>query len=517
MRPRGFVLSLALLCLGAAPVFAHAVLLNSSPADRTVLAAPPETVSLTFNEPVQLTAMQLIGRDGTLLRADEAWPLTNELTWRVPETLEDGIWLLSYSVISTDSHIVSGTIRLAVGAEGSVEFGEVEPPSGGFTEFPRLLMLAGIVLAAGLLLAGALLPSLFRPGLDRLLIAAVVAATAGSAGFILATASAAGGGGAALPAAVRILGPGSAIAVAALIIGVACARRGSRFAAAACSLVALIGLGFSGHTAGAPPAWLSRPTYLIHVAAAAIWLGSMVFLAWRRRVPAPVAARALGAFSRYAPYMIASLVLAGAALILVQAGSPAALLASPYGTLIAVKLGLVVPLLGLAAYNRWWLTRPVLAGRADGERRLRWSIFVELCLFAAILVTTALLGTAVPPRAYVAGAPACQADGPTTFDGSDIGLEVSLTVDPGCTGVNRITAAVAWADGRALSINQVMLRVSLPDLGIEPFDVYLEEQEPGRFAIAEYDLPLPGEWLIETRVLLDEFTLRRVIFRVPTS
>ncbi len=523
MRLRALVLPLLLLCLGAAPAFAHAVLLNSSPADRAILAESPAVVALAFNEPVQLTSLQLVGRDGTVLRAGETWPLTSDLTWQVPAILSDGVWLLSYSVISTDSHIVAGTIRLAVGADGNVEFGEVEAPSDGITEYPRLLMLAGIVLAAGVLLARAILRFPPSPGVRRLLVAATVVAILGSAGFILATASAAGGGSAALIAAIRILGPGSGTAVAALLLGTLCATRGYSVLAAVCGLTALIGLGLSGHAAGAPPGWLSWPVYLAHVAAAAIWLGSLVFLIWRRRQPAGLSATdaapprtsTLAAFSRYAPYMLASLVPAGIALIAIQAGSLAALLASPYGILLAIKIGLVLPLFALAAWNRWRLTRPALDGGADAERRLLRSIGAELGLFAAILIATALLGTAVPPRAYVPDSPTCRTEGPLRVEGSDIGLDIVLTVDPGCDGTNRISASIAWNDGRPLSISDVTLRVSLPDLGIEPFDVNLERRADGEFEIAEYDLPLPGEWRIETRVLLDQFTLRRVVFRVP--
>jgi hypothetical protein len=74
---------------------------------------------------------------------------------------------------------------------------------------------------------------------------------------------------------------------------------------------------------------------------------------------------------------------------------------------------------------------------------------------------------------------------------------------------------VAWNDGRPLIVQEARLRFSLPELNIAPFDVYLENAGEGVFTIDDYNMPLPGEWRVESRILLDEFTLRRVVFRVP--
>jgi len=521
MRLRALVLA-ALLALAASPAFAHAILLRSQPADRTVLPVSPATVTLSFNEPVQMTSLQLIGREGTIIRADETWPLAPELTWTLPGTLANGGWLLSYSVISTDSHIVSGSIRLAVG-ESNAEFAELEAAGDGLTEYPRFLLLLGTVLGAGLLLANAALGARHGRTMAVLLMGSVIVATAGSAWFIYLTASEAGGGGAALAAALRILGPGLAVVLVALTAGVASALLGRRLLAALCGAAALVGLGLSGHVAGSPPEWLSRPAHVIHAAAAALWLGSLVALLWRRRaLPAVGAASVaedgrekLSRFSRLAPWMLGALVVAGATMAVIQSGSLQALLASRYGLYLGIKLGLVVLLLVLAAYNRWRLTRPALAGEARAETGLRRSIGAELGLLALIFGTTALLGTTVPPRAYVGAASACPVEGPVAVSGRDIGLDVTLTMGSACSGANDIAVRMAWADGRPLLAREVRLRFSLPNLNVEPFDVYLDKTGEGTFAISDYDLPLPGEWRVESRILLDEFTLRRVVFRVP--
>jgi len=239
----------------------------------------------------------------------------------------------------------------------------------------------------------------------------------------------------------------------------------------------------------------------------------MAWKAWLERQNADP----LAAFSRLAPWLVVVLVVCGVALLVVQAGNPETLLASQYGAILGIKLVLVAVLLGVAAYNRWWLTRPALAGDGRSERRLRAALWAEVGLFVMILAMTALLGTALPPRSIAAAAiPACDVAGPVTRTGSDIGLNVTLTFQSACSGRNRISLAMAWQDNRPVVAQEVQLRFSQPALNVEPFDVYLEGKN-GQFGLGNYDLPLAGEWRVETRILLDEYTLRRVVFRIPLS
>jgi copper transport protein len=515
-RVRKALAAAACLALATTPAFSHAVLLTSEPQDGQVLAQSPQSVQLVFNEPVQLTRLQSIRSDGSVLQAQPSSPPTDTITWTPPEALADGGWLLSYSAISTDSHPISGTIRFVVG-DGEATFGEVRPQDDTLVEYPRLLLLAGTLLAAGLLFAGLL----FRRRTSRImratLVAAFAAAVVGSIGVIYSTAEAAGGGPVAVNAALTVLGPGMAAVVVALAAGIACVWFGLRWVPALFGLVALIGLGLSGHIAAAPPTWLSRPVHLVHAAAAAFWLGSLLMLLARSRFAKPSDNDRLAIFSSLAPWMIAALLLCGAALLVMQAGNIDVLVSSEYGVLIGVKVGLVAMLLAVAAYNRWRLTRPVLAGDQRSARRLRAAVSAEVGLFVVILAVTALLGTVLPPRSIAAGGlPPCSVAGPVSRSGTDIGLYVTLTFQSACGGRNRIALTMAWQDGRPVNAQEVMIRLSQPALNVEPFDVYLDGKND-KFALANYELPLAGEWRVETRILLDEYTLRRVVFRIPLA
>jgi methionine-rich copper-binding protein CopC len=68
MRWRVLLVRIAFICalagLSASPVFAHATLLSSEPADGAMAATTPSILVLTFNEPVSALVLRLIGPDG---------------------------------------------------------------------------------------------------------------------------------------------------------------------------------------------------------------------------------------------------------------------------------------------------------------------------------------------------------------------------------------------------------------------------------------------------------------------
>jgi copper transport protein len=527
---------LFLLCLGiTAPALAHAVLLNARPQDGQVLPDAPKAVSLTFNEPVEMIRLQLVHSDGTVVGATQHWDIGDSFTWTLPEKLADGGWLLSYSVISADSHPVSGTLKLVVG-EGDATFAERPVESRAATQYPRFLVLAGTLSVVGLLLAGAALGWLADRPMRIAMLAGVLIAIAGGGWSIYETAAATGGGPTAMAAALHVLGPGLAITLAGLLGGFALTWLGVRRLLWVFAIIDLVGLALTGHAAAAPPAWLARPVYLIHIGVAALWLGSLFLLMWRHRshralVETTVGATPPGAspggaglgevlirFSVLAPWLVGLLVIAGVVMLFMQAGTADALAHSQYGLFFAIKIALVMLLLGVAGHNRWRLTRPALAGQAWAERLLRGAVWVELVLFAGIFGMAALLGTTVPPRAIVEAnaLPPCSATGPLVNDGRDIDVDIKVTLQSACSGRNNISVAINGEDGQPIRAQEVMVRFALPDLHVEPFDVYLEPNG-ATFSTSGYDLPLAGKWHIETRIILDEFTLRRTVFSVPLA
>lgn len=110
--------ALTLLLGPAAPASAHAVLVSSSPAAGTVLPNAPAEVVLTFSESVRKVPgkIRVLGPDGS--RVDRGEPRFSgpTVTISVDKAATRGTFLVSYRVISADSHPVANGFTYSVGA-----------------------------------------------------------------------------------------------------------------------------------------------------------------------------------------------------------------------------------------------------------------------------------------------------------------------------------------------------------------------------------------------------------------
>ncbi len=176
------------------------------------------------------------------------------------------------------------------------------------------------------------------------------------------------------------------------------------------AVLALLSLAVYGHaaTAGGQEATMA----LVHVSAAAWWLGSLWLLhhSCQQLEPDSVAAL-VRRFSTQALYLIAVLALAGVVLLLLLVDLDQQPWLSPYGRIFAVKLGFFLLVLGLASYNRLRLTPYVLAGNRTAIASLRRTVELELVIIGALLATTAILTTYTsPPETPTDVAQVTQAD-----------------------------------------------------------------------------------------------------------
>jgi mono/diheme cytochrome c family protein/uncharacterized membrane protein/peroxiredoxin len=146
-----------------------------------------------------------------------------------------------------------------------------------------------------------------------------------------------------------------------------------------------------------------------HLLAAGLWVGGLIPLAALlaaavREAGAdarPYAVLAARRFSRLALGAMLALAATGAGNAIVQVGSMAALLGTPYGRLLLLKLAILVPILGLAAVNRRRL--PALGGEAatvgrPAMLRLAGGIGIEALFAVMLVVVVAKMGTTPPAR-----------------------------------------------------------------------------------------------------------------------
>jgi copper transport protein len=158
------------------------------------------------------------------------------------------------------------------------------------------------------------------------------------------------------------------------------------------------GLSLSGHSAvDAGSSWLSELADWAHLAAASLWVGGLVQLAFVVWPLAPELRRqSFLRFSRLATVLIAVLLSAGIYLSVLRLPTPSDLWSAGYGQVLLVKLGLVsLALLWGAAHH--FLVRPALERGRPLFAGLPRSLAGESAVGMAILLAAAVLVESKPP------------------------------------------------------------------------------------------------------------------------
>ncbi len=156
----------------------------------------------------------------------------------------------------------------------------------------------------------------------------------------------------------------------------------------------LASFAFDGHTVSTATWSAMAILDVIHVAAAAVWVGGLamlvVVMGHRRAQGLPVRARQLALrFSVVAAAAVAAAGAAGAAMAALILDSPAELFTTPWGRLLMAKSAAVAVAGGIGAYNHQVLLPSMHDEPAGGpaSERFQWVVRIEagLVLLAAVL------------------------------------------------------------------------------------------------------------------------------------
>lgn len=398
------------LAVTAPAASAHATLLFTSPAADSAVPVSPEAITLTFNEQVTLagTPVTLAGPGGREIALGLARESGGRSVVTVPVTgrLPDGVYTVSWQVVSSDGDPINSQYEFAVGpapaALGSLAVSATPSTPGQWPlAAARWLLFAGLAAALGGL-AGWALAGLYR---DRPVPLPGPWALRGSllglaAGVVLALLQLGGGN---LPAGLGHLSPPKLLSSGP---GVIAAVEVASFAAAAVllrlrrprwsvfPLLAVVAAeGLRAHPENVLPVWGAMLTWA-HLLSAALLAGMLLYvvraaIAWRAH---PKAVRALvRLYSRAAAWLFALVVVTGvlSALVLVPLGS---LFTTDYGRVLIVKAALVGAAAVLALAGRRWLRRSPAAGAGPAL-----ATRIEAGALAAVLAVTALLTTIGAP------------------------------------------------------------------------------------------------------------------------
>jgi copper transport protein len=534
-----------LLLMLAPPASAHAMLDGSDPAADAVLTTAPASVGLVFNEAVTLLpdSVRVFGPDGERADAGSVTRTHGDGATAgvdLRPDLPDGTYLVSYRVVSADSHPVEGAYTFAVGhpsrapvtapaGDGSqtvdVALGLARWltyagsalglggfaflmwcwPAGWASRRARGLVFAGVaVLTLGTLLA-LLLKGPYDAGTglrdvaDRHLLREVLGTTYGRA----------------LDARLLVI----ALLVLVLTYREQLPPRWLRLAPGA--LLAATGVTFAlcGHAAAGGHRPIALASDTIHVSAMSLWLGGWVLLLGgvltadrREAVKGPVLR-----FSTLATGSVTLLVATGTYQSLREVRSWEVLLHTHYGHVLVVKLGIVALALFAAAGSRAWVWQtlnpvvPVLAATeappervTDGRpplRRLRATVAAETTMLIGVLVASAMLVTSDPAVSAPAPHP----------------VSANLAVGPGHVRVSavpdgahrlRLTLDVTDAAGRATEPREVDASLTLPSSQVGPLPVTLTATGRGH-RTGVVTVPVSGDWQLAVTVrtsAIDEAT-----------
>jgi copper transport protein len=531
--------ALATLAFPAAPASAHAVLASSNPIGNSVLRAAPTEVVLTFTESVRKVPdrVRVIGPDGKRVDQGDASFDGAVVTIPVRQTGAQGTYLVSYRVISADSHPVSGGFTYSVGAPSTTppdDAGEAQgdnPVVATGMKVVRYIGYAGLVLLVGPVLVITLLwpARLSRSGPAGVIWTGMGLVTLATvAGVVLDVPYTSGGGlldvdGSGLRnvlsstfGTAHLIRLGLLVAIALLLRPLLRGETGrvDQILLAVLGGAAILTWPIAGHPAASPVAAVSVVVDAVHLTSMAVWLGGLVMLvAFLLR---QANERELGAilpiWSRWAALAVGALVLAGTVQALIEVGTPGALVSTTYGRLIIAKVVLLGAVISIAAYSR----KLVLRRLAPGEpRRLRRAVGAELGITAVVLALSAVLVQTTPARTAAANE---ELGGPgfytATLDSNLFKLQVD--VDPAKKGNNSIHLYAYDKNNNPLPVVEWKGTAALPANDVAPVDIPLLPLTDNH-ASGETTLPLEGDWQLKFTLRLSEIDQATVTATVPVK
>ena len=513
--------------LSTPPAAAHAVLMKANPAANQQLEATPRELELAFNENVGPVFFKLLDRAGQEVGQPGELRLDgNSVFLPLGQTLPNGTYIVTYRVISADTHPVGGSFAFAIGE--AVASGADAAASGSAaslwvlpTYLNRIVLYAAMLLAAGsaLLLLVMSWPASVEPGLRRQgRIAALVAAGAFVVSMAVGGADiVAGGPGALLSGAAWSAAMGSTLSVSAAI-GIpgallAAWAFGRRVEWPLWTGFALLVGSFlvTGHAATAVPVWLAATSVGLHLVGGAFWFAAFAPLVATAKVSAaPEAARVMDQFSSRAVWLVGLVLVSGLVVSWIQVRSPANLLSTDYGQRLLVKLGLVVVVLAMAFWNKSRLTPALARGGAAAGGNMARSIRIESGVMLLVVAAAASLTLPTPPRALGEQAAATAAGAMPASDGfretwTSAGYSVEVEVTPARTGENMVMLRFKDAAGAPVAMQRASIDVSLPAAQVEGITKVGEAMPPDMYHFMIPELIIPGDWRFSVSAFVSDF------------
>lgn len=532
-------LVVALLFPGS-PAQAHAALVRTSPVQGSVVQTAPAEVVVTFSEHVTPVAskIQVIAPSGK--RINSGTPTVEGASLHIPVSTDvpRGTYLVSYRVISADSHPVGASFTYSYGAPSAT--GSAPGDSAGHTDpvvrtavsIAHGLGYAGLILVAGpALVLFALWPRrLDRRAPTRLAFAGLgLIALSTVLEFLLEAPYSTGAGlfgfsgGDLREVFDSTFGHAHLVRLAVVVAAAFLLRpylagdsgRAEKVLLGALAVVGVFTWPFSGHPGSSVAPALTIVADAAHLTGMAVWVGGLVMLTLflLRRARQPELAAILPVWSTWATIAVSVIVLSGVAQALVEVASLSALLHTHYGQIVMIKAGVLILVLAVASVSR----RLAAAPRDAEVGRLRRTVLAEVAGVVLLLGLASVLVQTTPARTAEANAAAEQnAGGPFSVTLTTNLYQVQVDIDPAQTGDNTVHLYAYDPQGAPLKILKWSAKAQLPGATIEPIDVLLLPVTDSH-ATGQISFPTPGTWEFTVTLQVTTFDQASAGTTVPVT
>ncbi|NOU99882.1 copper resistance CopC/CopD family protein [Paenibacillus planticolens] len=514
------ILAMMLLSSFVVPqsVSAHASLVQAIPESGAKLESSPPQVAITFNESLDagLFYIKVFNRDGNEMTSNKAY-LNKEQTTVLLDLpkLTEGVYLISYHVISADGHPIGGSYPLTIGnppQEDSLALPSAhanhDHGSGPLTTkvllqyasrglwYLMLLALTGWVIWLRVLgkdggkETGSALAS-WTLNLQRAQLVALLLLIFTHIEDLL------GGGG---MDELWKLFSSTGVGISWLILLVLSFLGFVLIGKLAWldwiwPLGLLAAKSFSGHAASFSPVWATIGLDWIHLVGAAMWVGGLVLLYAKWRHKSNDISAYMSKFSKMALISIVVLTLSGVLSVVLFLPSLRYLLYSGWGILMLVKVGAVI-LVVLTAFVIRLLMRKKKAAQSFIWVRVDLTLMVIIVLLVGIIT-------------YVAPIPANE---PLQWHQMGEKVHVSADITPKIQGTNSFTAKVFLPENSGKPKQVLMILHYMDDKEIAPIAVpiaaYEDKKDEESYGFAKFSyraegayLPFRGNWQLEMRVM----------------
>jgi copper transport protein len=549
------------LASGIQQSFAHPVVIDSSPQAFEGVRSQPREVNVYFNEPIELgySKISVIGPDGSRVDNNDPHNVdgdTATLGVTLKPDLPDGEYTVSTTVLSAvDGHVIPSTFLFGIGTKPQQtgtgnDQQDIMSPGNSAARFPGLVGQVMVVGAAfGTLwlwkplarvpwLSGAM--SQTRVAIDRnmmrvMIIGVALVLASGIAMIVFQAISINAGIQEAIAtkfgnvwvarmlqssilmgivfavyrkAAKSNSSPSRAEIYAILILGLAVLVTSSMIAhAAATSQITTMVLDF------------------FHNAAASIWIGGLILLGFAavpkilsigdERIRASALAILIPRFSTVVVTLLGIAVITGPVLLFSLESDLSLTLASVYGQILAVKLGLAGTMVGMGAYSQFVVQKRAMAVMAGGGSSVQSAslrhygklLKAEAAVGIALLLAVSLMANGALPSGQFPVYARQQSDGQSAFAAEpDTDFvrtlyategKIQLAINPFAVGQNNFKVSFLNQDGSsAAGIESAAIKLTQIDRGIGPIAIETKKLSDGVFS-ADAAFSLPGTWHVE--------------------